>query len=213
MQVIFEFDDLNPHQEVDCLDTIKRLVFLYPRIKLTFFVPAAYKNFLLTSDYKWCDEIRGLVENGNVSLTIHGLFHSQEEFKVLDKNEAENRLKEAESIFQTANLPFDKIFRGPHWGNGEGTYQALISRNYKSCWTHEDYRWLAEKYPDMKSVYYNWNLKDKFEDSGLKNDGSIVIAHGHSHATCGNGIEESLDRICSFIDKYNPEFLFARDYE
>lgn len=213
MKVIFEFDDFNPHKEVDCLNTIKELVGLYPKIKLTFFVPAAYKNCRLDSDQNWCNEVRNLIKSENISLTVHGLYHSQEEFKFLNKDEAENRLKEAENIFQAAKLPFDKICRFPHWGNGEGAYEALISLNYKSCWTHEEYKWLSEKYPELKSVYYDWNLKDRFEDSGLENHEGIIIAHGHSHSTCMNGIEESLDRICSFIDKYNPEFLFARDYE
>lgn len=213
MRVIFEFDDLNPYQEVDCLDTVKQLVSLYPKIKLTFFVPAAYKNCRLDSNQSWCNKIRGLIDSGNVSLVVHGLYHNQEEFKFLGFEEANSRLEEAESIFNEAKLPFDKIFRGPHWGNSEGTYQALISRDYKSCWNHENYKWLAEKYPEFQSVYYNWNLKDKFEDSGLENYNGIIIAHGHSHETCGNGIKESLNRICSFIDKYKPEFLFCRDYE
>lgn len=210
MKLVLEFDDLNCHPEVDCLGVIKKLVNLYPKIKLTFFTPAAYKNYPLTSNQKWCDEIRNLIESNNVNLAVHGLYHTQEEFKFIDCSEANSRLEIVENIFNEAKLPFNKIFRSPHWGIQESTYEALINRNYSSVWTHEDYKWLADKFPEIKSIYYNWNLKDKFEDSGAVNE-DIVIAHGHSHSVCGNGIGESFDRICDMIDKYNPEFIFASE--
>lgn len=210
MKLVLEFDDLNPHPEVDCLPTIKRLVECYPEIKLTFFTPAAYQRCELASNLNWCAEIKTLIESGNVRLAVHGLVHSQEEFKYLSFDEADHRLFIAEQIFKGADLPFSKIFRGPHWGINEETYQALISRNYSSCWGHESYKGLAEKFPEMRTIYYSWNLKDKFEDSGQK-DSELVIAHGHTSNVCGNGIEESFGRICEMIDQYKPEFLFASE--
>jgi hypothetical protein len=210
VKIVFEFDDLNPHPEVDCLPIIKQLVDRYPSIKLTFFTPAAYKDCYLISNPSWCDEIRKLIESNNICLTVHGLTHYQEEFKFLSFEEANHRLAIAEKLFKEAELPFFKIFRGPHWGINEATYKALISRGYSSCWNHESYRSLAEKFPEMRTIYYSWNLKDNFEESGQENS-ELIIAHGHTLNVCGNGIEESFNRICEMIDQYQPEFLFASE--
>ena len=206
MKLALEFDDFNPKPEVNCIDKIDSLVKRYPNIKLTFFTTPLYERVPLFRDKQWCERVRVHIENNNIRLAVHGLYHTVEEFKNKSKEDALLSLIIAESVFKVAKLPFLKLFRGPHWGINENTYEALIELDYKAIFTHTDYAHLIGLYPQLKSVYYNWNLKD-WDCTERQN----VIGHGHTQNVCGNGIEESYNRICNFIDKYNPEFTFADD--
>jgi hypothetical protein len=208
MNLILEFDDLNPKDEVNCLSSIDKLVSLFPNIKLTFFTSALYDRVALFSNKEWCFKIKKYIESDNIRLAVHGLYHTQEEFKNKSKDDALLSLIIAESVFNASKLPFIKVFRGPHWGINNNTYQSLIELEYKSVYTHETYIELANQYKDIKSIIYNWNLKDNFDPSIKDN---VIIGHGHTHNVCGNGIDESFDRIVNFINQYNPNFLFADD--
>ena len=204
MKLALEFDDFNPKTEVNCIDKIDTLVQRYPNIKLTFFTPALYERVPLFGNREWCSRVLHHIENNNVRLAVHGLYHTVEEFKQKSKNDALLSIVIAESVFKVAKLPYVKLFRGPHWGINENTYEALIELEYKAVFTHTDYSHLIPKYPQIKSVLYNWNLKDV--DCTEKN---LIIGHGHTQNVCNNGIDESYERICNFIDKNNPEFAFA----
>lgn len=205
MKLVLEFDDFNPKAEVNCLDKADELIKQYPNIKLTFFTTALYERVPLFRDKNWCERVKKHIENNNIRLAVHGLYHTVEEFKHKSKEDALLCLLIAESVFKVSKLPFIKLFRGPHWGINENTYEALIELEYKAVFTHFDYEHLIPKF-SIPSVIYNWNLKDV--DCIEKN---IVIGHGHTQNVCGNGIEESYNRICNFINKHNPEFAFADD--
>lgn len=204
MKLVLEFDDFNPNAAVNCIDTAERLVSLYPDVKLSFFTCALYERTPLFSDVSWCDRVRKLIDSNNAKLAVHGLYHTVEEFKAKSKNDALLSLIIAESVFRVSKLPCAKVFRGPHWGINDATYEALIELEYQSVFTHVDYASLGVKYPQINSFIYNWNLKDN--DCTERN---LVIGHGHTHNVCENGIDESFDRICSFIDNNKPEFLFV----
>ena len=207
MKLILEFDDLNPKREVNCLSEIRNLIKLFPKIKLTLFTSALYMWVPLHSNKPWCEEVSSYIKNNNIKLAVHGLVHSPEEFKRKDKNDTLLALKEAESIFKTSGLDFIKVFRGPHWGINEWTYESLIELGYKAVYNHLDYKDLGDKHEkDIKNIYYNWNLKDPFDESL---SGETIVAHGHTHDVCGNGIRETTPKIIDFINKYNPDFLFA----
>lgn len=206
MNLILEFDDLNPKKEVDCLTSIEKLVTLFPKIKLTFFTSPLYERNALFSDKIWCCNIKKYIDSDNVRLAVHGLYHTQEEFKNKSKDDALLSILIAESVFNASKLPFIKVFRGPHWGINEETYEALIELDYKLVYTHESYIELSKKFDNIKSIFYNWNLKEEF-DSSIANE--LIVGHGHTHNVCGNGIDESFERIVNYIKKYNPNFLFA----
>jgi len=215
MNLILEFDDFNPHPEVDCLAEIKAFVRVFPEIKLTMFTPALYKDTPLYSNPTWCDEVRKLIKSDNLRLAVHGCYHTNEEFKNIDYQDAIRTIVRAESIFRVAALPFIRCFRGPHWGINQSTYNALKWLDYTHVYTHEDYKELADANQDVTNVIYDWNLsglyipprkKDVF---GFSDGFQVIVGHGHTHNVCGNGIQESSARIDDFIRTYTPKFNFA----
>lgn len=215
MKLILEFDDLHPNKEVDCLPVIEKLVKIIPDIKLNFFVPINYKNMPAHTNQQWCDLLRKHVLNGNVILAVHGLNHSTEEFKNKSYPESISALAEASAYFDCADLPFEKAFRGPHWGIGVESIKALIGLGYTHLYSHVSYNHITDNFKDeIKVVNYNWNLKDDygvFENA--PND--IIVAHGHTsphqHLSCGNSIYDVYTKIVEIYNKFQPEFLKVTD--
>jgi predicted deacetylase len=205
-KIILEWDDLNPHPEVDCLEVIEKLVSRYPNIILNFFTIPIYKETSLSSYPKWCDRIRQLIELGNVNLACHSTYHTNEEFKNVSYGEAFAKLQKSEEVFREAKLPFNKVFRGAHWGLNKNTMAALINRGYTHLYSHTDYQLLTNQFANqIKVVYYNYNFKDIWPH--LENelvDSDIIVCHGHTsihdHLNCGNGIAQSYEKICNIIE-------------
>jgi len=205
MKVVFEFDDLHWKSPENCLFSIERLVSDIPNIKLSFFCTPLHSNLPLSWNPEWCDKIRSLIHSNNISLYVHGLTHCSCEFLNLSAEGAKERLSISHRAFNEANLPFHKVFRAPYWNINAETYDALEELQYSHIYSHEDYKNLSYD-RNIKTVFYNWNLKD---ESCEEND--LVIAHGHTHDTCSNGIEEVRNRITNFCKEKNPEFIFAHE--
>lgn len=204
MQIILESDDFNPHPEVDCLSFIEKILSENSNIIFNFFCPPLYKGYSLEKNPYWCDKVRCLIENNNVTLNPHGLYHSQEEFKYKNYNETLEALLHAESIFNNCKLPYLKCWRGPHWGCNEFTFQALEKLNYTHIYIHENYRTLYDSGNyNFQAIYYNWSIGDKLDNL---ND-NILIAHSHTHAVCNNGLEEKWDNVQLLIEAHNLNFL------
>ena len=95
------------------------------------------------------------------------------------------------------------MFRGPHWGISDEAIRALECEGFTHLYSHTDYKHLTSD--TLKMVYYNWNLKDEPPDS------DSLVAHGHTHNVCGNGISETLDKVSRFIDHVSPIFKFVNE--
>lgn len=212
MKLILEYDDLHWQEPENCLKSINTLVKIYPDIKLSFFTIPNLRNFAISDDKAFCAAIRKYIDNNNICLGVHGFTHSAEEFKNLDYEEALDLLRRGEDIFKQADLSFRKIFRGPHWGMCENSIVALSHMQYTHLFNHEDYRHLDKFATDrgLKTRYYNWNLKNSEVDISKY----FIIAHGHTHNVCENGIEESMSNVINFIDQYKniTEFNFIGDF-
>lgn len=206
MKIIFEFDDLHWKSPENCLSTIEYLVERVPNIKLSFFCTPQHSNLPLSLNDIWCEKIKKFIDSKNINLYVHGLNHESCEFLHLSEEEALIKLIQAHEEFKKANLTFYKVFRAPYWNINENTYKALQKLNYSHIYSHEDYKDLSEN-QKIKTIFYNWNLKDEFKFINHE----IIIAHGHTHNTCSNGIFEVKDRIVEFCQKENPEFIFAHE--
>lgn len=195
-----EYDDLHPKHPENCIKEIRKFISVVPDIKLSFFVPAEMAGRGLHLDEDWCRELRKYVESGNICLGVHGLLHTQEEFKYLNYDAAKAKLERALTLFDKAKLPVEKIFRGPHWGINQETYSALIDLDFDRVYSHQDYSELSDNNVDIETIVYNANLKDPLPDL------PIIIAHGHSHNVCGNGIQETFNKVLEFIDSNDISF-------
>ena len=212
VNLVLEFDDLHFMPPEDCMETIDKYVKAYPDIKLSFFTIPLLRGFPLGSNPEWCARLKEHIDNGNVRLAVHGYYHTSEEFKMYEYTQSMTALTIAESIFRDADLPVLKVFRGPHWGLSEGALEALVKLNYTHLYNHEDYRELVKPFKDkVKVVYYNWNLAEDPPKRGILDAiaGKPVITHGHTHNVCGNGIEETFDKVCNFLDNNKVEFKFV----
>lgn len=204
--IILEYDDFHPKEPENCLREIYKLIEEVPDIKISLFTTPIHSGYCMSSSPQWCDEVRELIKAGNLRLAAHGMFHTSEEFKHISEEECMLKLARIEQEFFVSNLPFAKVFRGPHWGINRASYNQLIAAGYSHIYTHEDYRALSD--PRIKSVFYNWNLKDPQPPEG----DDIIVAHGHTHNVCGNGIQETLSKVVEFCRTQKPSFKFVDEY-
>jgi calcineurin-like phosphoesterase family protein len=214
MKFVLEYDDLHFMEPENCIETIDRFVERYPDIKISFFTIPFLRGFPINGNEQWAERIREHIKNNNVRLALHGLHHTPEEFKFFNYDQSIACLTMAESLFNEADLPFVKVFRGPHWGLCEGAVNALIRMKYTHLYNHEDYRELGDSVKNkIKVKYYNWNLTDEPPERGFLDSiaGKPIITHGHTHDVCGNGIGETFDKVCNFIDNNNVDFKFVNE--
>jgi hypothetical protein len=208
--VCFEFDDLHPHSNVDCLTLAEDLCDKNKDLVLNFFVPTQYNGMPIFGDKEWCKRLQKLTESGQICLGVHGLFHTQLEFEQKSYVEAVDSIKLAESTFNVAGLPYAKVFRGPHWGINEATVTALIDLGYTHLYSHSHYDNINSLFDDqIKIIKYNFNFKDEWphmENPAIKNN--TVVCHGHTsihkHLSCGNSIWDVYPKI---------EYLLSENYK
>tara|TARA_R110002074_G_scaffold402324_1_gene607076 strand:- start:147257 stop:147889 length:633 start_codon:yes stop_codon:yes gene_type:complete len=208
-KILIDFDDLHYRHPENCLQTVDYLVERNPDIKLLFFTIPFLDRLEIGNDTKFCEDIKKYIDSGHIQLAIHGTYHSSEEFKNLDRENARMKISLSERLMREANLPFIRVFKGPHWGINKNTIDVLTDRDYDAIFSHEDYSHLET--PDIDFCYYNWNLKDDY----VSTEDKIVIAHGHTHSVCGNGIRQIADKLLSTIERENliPTHYDKRDTE
>lgn len=204
MKLILEYDDFCSQDPENCLDTIKEMIKEVPHIKFNMFtVPimrGEYSNFI------WVNEIQKLIQSNNVKLCVHGLFHDHLEFENINAHACKAYFELISACKDLYKLPWLPVFRGPYWGINAITVEQLIDNNYTHIYNHENHNYLESLYSDkIKFVYYNQNLKDEMIPQEL------MIAHGHTHNVCENGIKETKNKVLKFINQYNPEFIWADD--
>lgn len=207
-KIIFEFDDLHPHPDVDCLGVIKEFVSIHKDIVLNFFMPPMYMGQMPYTNNTWVNDLKRYIEYGNVCIGIHGYDHSFLEFDNIEYATAVAKLKMSELVLNSLGIKFSKVFRPPYWGINENALNALIDMGYTHLYSHEDKKISTDK---IKIVHYNWNLKDESPPEG---DG-LIIAHGHTsrykELSCGNSIYDHFEKISLYISNNNPEMLRIHD--
>ncbi len=190
--LVLDFDDFHHLSPENCIGQVKNIAKLFPSVKILLFTIPRLRNIPLKDNQEWCNDVRNLINSGTIQLGVHGLDHSPEEFRYLSKEQAIDKLLVAHQIFEEANLPYVKVFKGPHWGLGKGTLEALEELKYTCVFSHEDYTQL-HKETNLPIVIYNWNLKDEPENI------DVLYGHGHTHNVCGNGFEEIFHRLVLFL--------------
>lgn len=205
MKLILEYDDFCSHEPENCLEIMYEMIKEVPHIKFNMFTVPFMRGKCNT--HNWIQEITNLIHTDNLRLCTHGLYHSYLEFEEISKKICEHYfdlIKDIQELYDKES--WLKVFRGPNWGLNTITIEELIRRGYTHIYNHENHRQLETDYIDrIKFIYYNQNLKDKLEPREL------MIVHGHTHNVCDNGIKETKYKLLRFIEKHNPEFIWANE--
>lgn len=204
--LILEFDDFHHLKPENCLETLTALIVAIPHIKISMFTVPLLRNASVGSNSIWCNRVKEFIDNGNLSLCLHGLTHDHLEFENLSRKEANTRIKRGLDLFDKAGLPCEKVFRGPNWGLNPQTVNALLDNNFTHLYNHKDHMWASALEMPMKVIYYNWNLKR----NAPVTDGQIV-AHGHTHNVCKNGIDQVLHKIKAYEKQFSPKYFFCHE--
>jgi len=169
--VNISIDDVTPHPQssTKVLKTCEELISLFPLIKFTLFIPAAYwrtvsqatEKPLFLSDYPdFCDEIRSLSPK-NYEIGLHGFYHgiinqsNNDEFRDLNYKDAYKLFELMEEIAKKTNLQFKKIFRPPAWRMSPEAIKAAKDFGIEILALSPD------KYPDGSLDYKNEDKKFK----------------------------------------------------
>tara|TARA_Y100000310_G_scaffold308073_1_gene350804 strand:- start:5559 stop:6290 length:732 start_codon:yes stop_codon:yes gene_type:complete len=144
-------DDISPHprSSLKVLDRCYELIDIFPKIKFSLFVPAAYwrthkpgtisKEPLFISQYpEFCQELSNLDKN-NFEIGYHGYYHGipgendNDEFKNITYEEANKKINlmlgEAEKSGLSGVLK--KIFRPPAWKMNPEVFKAFDEHGFE----------------------------------------------------------------------------------
>jgi len=205
-KILFDFDDLHYCNPVNCITDIDYLCKEIPNIKMLFFTVPLYNGLPIYNDKNFCNRIIKHINNGNIEIAVHGTTHTTLEYKHISEKDAETNINLSIDIFNKANIPIKKIFKGPNWGLNQNTINILEKLEFTHIFNHEEYSHLQNN--NLKFIYYNWNLKDNFDEKLLYSD--FIIAHGHTWDVCNNGIKEVSNKIIETLNKYpqlTPTFI------
>ena len=204
IKLVLEYDDFHWDKPENCLDIIERFVSVVPNIKLTMFTVPNLRGNLLFQNPEWCKRVAELCNQGVLEISRHGWTHAPLEYEHCNFDYAMNSLLLGDKVLDSAGIPYARVFRGPYWGLNHETVRALNELGYTHLYNHIDHSSIGHDFRN-KVVFYNWNLG--LEPPEFK----LLIGHGHTHNVCGNGIEETFERVINFIDINSPEFLFSSE--
>jgi hypothetical protein len=203
-ELVLEFDDFHWLAPENCLAVIKRFTEAVPSIKLTMFTVPFLRGNALFANPEWCREVAELCGNGNLEIARHGCSHAPLEYEHCNYDYAIKSLLLGNNILETSGIPYVRVFRGPYWGLNSDTVRALNELGYTHLFNHRDHSAVGKAF-NGKVVFYNWNLGQPAPAF------RFLVGHGHTHDVCGNGIEQTFDRIMNVISERNPTFLFSSE--
>lgn len=201
-RIVLEYDDFHWLSPENCLDVVERFIENFPDIKITLFTVPMLRQRPLWDNSEWCDKVRALCDRGFLEIARHGLYHAQEEYRHCNYDYAIKSLLLGDRILDESRIPYVKVFRGPHWGINDSTVRALNELGYTHLFNHVDHAKIGKAFLG-RVIYYNWNLADPAPDF------RFIVAHGHTHDVCGNGISQTFTKVVELIKKRNPHFIFA----
>lgn len=179
-KINISIDDISPHPKssVGVLERCRELIEVFPDIKFTLFIPAAYwrtmgetstaKALRLDHHPEFCDLLAALPAS-NFELAYHGLFHgipgksNNDEFKELDYSTADKTFKSMRKIVELSGLAnkFKPYFRPPAWRMSPQSFSAARDNGIEVL-ALSPKQYALNTYQDSdrefgKVVYYNVN--------------------------------------------------------
>lgn len=181
----------------------------YPNLKVTFFMVPIPSTVLQkkTTMAQYKEWARWLKENSDwIEICPHGMTHSGFEMKyysergkekLVDYETAMLYLDAVEKMFAELELPYQKIWKSPHWETSPEAYRALWDRGYTVAVDKN------QPVPNGGPVYiYSWSIDTPFPEGE-----SVVKAHGHMYPPSRNAINLCLDTILTMPTDATFKFL------
>jgi len=181
---------------------------------------------------EWCAAVCDLVSRGKLEVAMHGYHHYNpnlvihgQEFVGLDKAASLDRLRRAEELFISCQIPFVKGFRPPGWGMSGGLLQALRDMKYRFVGLFGTPYKLAEpgSIEGMLSIPQNYSIKEAPEEAVRQAEQyGIVFMKGHmcykhGRETIENGLNEEhfqnlLRALRALREKFDVRFVSLAEY-
>jgi hypothetical protein len=207
--IILEFDDLEANKPG--LDEVIRLKEHYPTLKVTFFmvpIPQSLlaKDLKLVDYRKWSDWVKA---QDWIEVCPHGMTHAGFEMKyatnnrgrevLVDYDLANIYLDAVEHTFKELDLPYQKVWKSPHWETSPDALKAIWDRGYViACDPNQPV-------PEGGPVYlYDWSI-----DTPYPKGQEIVKAHGHMYPPSSNAIGYSWRTVLQMPQ--DAEFKFVSE--
>ena len=222
-------DDVSPHPQssTKVLERCRELINVYPDIKFTLFIPAAYwrtksqtteKPLYLNEFPDFCKEINSLNEN-NFEIGYHGFYHgipnisNNDEFRYASYEQTVDIITKIKEVIAKANINFKNILRPPAWRMTGESIKACKDQGIKILALSSD------EYPDksldyqgedknFKNVVY-YNCCPPFKNLELFPKTEIVY---HACEWDKNYLDqEKTNELKNFLNNDNIKFCFMED--
>ncbi len=222
-------DDVSPHPQssTKVLERCRELINVYPDIKFTLFIPAAYwrtksqttENPLYLSEYPdFCETVKNL-SSKNFEIGFHGHLHgipkisNNDEFAALTHKETEHVFRKMfkEVMFAGLSDIFKPIFRPPAWRmSGEAICAAIDMGIEILALSKEDYAKKTYENLDKKEYTVYQTCNPPFKPLALTPKTEIVY---HACEWDKNYLnKEKTEELASFLSKSKDiKFAFMED--
>jgi hypothetical protein len=195
MNITLDFDDLELSKPG--LDYFLKLKDHYPNLKVTFFMVPIPKDLIekkvsLTKYREWAAFLK---ENGDwIELCPHGVMHDGFEMKyqpgtekLLTKKDAQLYIEAAEHTFKQLDLPFQKIWKSPHWETAPAVYEVLKEKGYAVAL--DPNQPVPKEAAGMVQYFYDWSVEQPIPKK------EIVKGHGHMYPPSANAVNLAFQNL------------------
>jgi predicted deacetylase len=183
-KIVMDADDFRVKISPEILANLKDH---FPKFRITLFT-VPYDKSLFQDKPQWDkyeEWAEYMKEEDWIEIAVHGLTHEEHEFEC-SYEEAEQKLIQAESIFNRAGVKYSKIFRPPYWQISPEALQAVKNRGYIIA-SHP--KWQLPNDPTLKTYTYNHSWEEPWPNW------PIVKSHGHMTPGSGNGVVECYENM------------------
>ncbi len=157
---IITIHDINPSHSEEILTVIEQLNKLKVKYNLSV-VPYYNKKYRLEDYIDFCKQISSLLKNGDIDLTLHGLYHEVdgkiEDFDTESKEEEKQEIQEGLDILSAVNLARPSMFIPPAWHLSRQCIEALKELNFSMSESMTDIEFIQKGKKYILHPVMNWD--------------------------------------------------------
>jgi predicted deacetylase len=157
---IITIHDVNPSHSEEILTVTEQLNKLNVKYNLSI-VPYYNKKYRLEDYMDFCKQISSLLKDGQVDLTLHGLYHQVdgkiEDFDTQSKEEEKQEIQEGLDILSAVDLPRPSMFIPPAWHLSRQCIEALKELNFNMSESMTDIELIQKGKKYILHPVMNWD--------------------------------------------------------